>query len=100
MARRHNANDYGAPAARSNKLHRPLLLANNVLHFISTLIVMSIAAYFIHKFKKNTHLVYWVTIVRVSPSPASHLISSKSTLTQLIRTRQGAIDVLLYLPAL
>ncbi|KAH7079947.1 hypothetical protein BKA63DRAFT_436634 [Paraphoma chrysanthemicola] len=66
--------DYGAPAVRSNKLHRPLIMANHALHFVSSLIVMSIAAYFIHNFSKNTHLVYWVSI--------------------------AAIDTLLYLPAL
>jgi len=74
MARGHNANDYGAPAVRSNKLHRPLIIANHVLHFISSIIVMSIAAYFIHNFNKNTHLMYWVSV--------------------------GAIDALIYLPAL
>ncbi|KAH7339249.1 hypothetical protein BKA66DRAFT_581767 [Pyrenochaeta sp. MPI-SDFR-AT-0127] len=56
MARGHNANDYGAPATRSNKLHRPLIIANHVLHFISSIIIMSIAAYFIHNFNKNTYL--------------------------------------------
>lgn len=76
MARGHNANDYGAPAARSNTLHRPFIIANHVLHFISSIIVMSIAAYFIHNFNKNTHLVYWVSVVRISSSPASQLISS------------------------
>ncbi|KAF1851388.1 uncharacterized protein K460DRAFT_33951 [Cucurbitaria berberidis CBS 394.84] len=66
--------DYGAPAARSNTLHRPLLLANHILHWISSLIVLGISAYLIHDFRKNTHLVYWVAI--------------------------AALDVILYLPAL
>ena len=55
---------YGTPAARSNKMHRPAIMANHVLHWISSLIVMSIAAYFIHHFRNNTHLVYWLVIVR------------------------------------
>ncbi|KAF2627654.1 hypothetical protein BU25DRAFT_300855, partial [Macroventuria anomochaeta] len=68
------ANDYGAPAVRSNKLHRPLLAANHALHTISSLIVLGISAYFINKYTHNTHLVYWVAL--------------------------AAIDVLLYIPAL
>jgi hypothetical protein len=66
MARTTHAptSDYGAPAAQPNKLLRPLLTANNVLHFISSVIVMSIAAYFIANYNRNTHLVYWVSIVR------------------------------------
>ena len=60
---RHNTNDYGTSAGTSNKLHRPIILANHVLHWISALIVMSIAAYFISAFPHNTHLRYWVSIV-------------------------------------
>lgn len=75
MARGHAATDYGTPAAgRSNRMHRPALLANHALHWISSVIVMSIAAYFIHHYRHNTHLRYWVAL--------------------------GAIDALLYLPAL
>ncbi|KAF2033058.1 hypothetical protein EK21DRAFT_86498 [Setomelanomma holmii] len=70
----HANTDYGAPAVRSNKMHRPLIMANHALHFVSSLIVMSIAAYFIHNFPHNTHLVYWVSI--------------------------AAIDTILYIPAL
>ncbi|KAJ4366291.1 hypothetical protein N0V83_007927 [Neocucurbitaria cava] len=60
----HRNTDYGAPVDRSDKMHRPLLLANHILHWISSLIVMSIAAYFISKYhsRRNTHLIYWVTI--------------------------------------
>jgi len=70
----HAAEDYGTPAARSNRLHRPAILANHALHWISSVIVLSISAYFIHKFTHNTHLRYWVSI--------------------------AAIDTLLYIPAL
>lgn len=44
---------------------RTALTANNVLHWISSIIVMSIAAYFISKYRHNTHLVYWVTIAAI-----------------------------------
>lgn len=60
-------NDYGAPAVRSNKLHRPLLAANHALHTISSLIVLGISAYFIHEYTHNTHLRYWVALVRHLP---------------------------------
>ncbi|KZM22164.1 uncharacterized protein EKO05_0003797 [Ascochyta rabiei] len=66
--------DYGAPALRSNKLHRPLIAANHALHLISSLIVLGISGYFINKFTHNTHLVYWIAL--------------------------AAVDVFLYLPAL
>ncbi|CAO2658043.1 Nn.00g073030.m01.CDS01 [Neocucurbitaria sp. VM-36] len=71
-----NTTDYGAPVSRSNRMHRPLLLAIHLLHWISSIIVMSIAAYFISKYKsrRNTHLIYWVSI--------------------------AAIDAILYLPAM
>jgi len=71
---RHTGTDYGTAVNRSNKMHRPLLLANHLLHWISSLIVMSIAAYFISKFSHNTHLRYWVGL--------------------------GAVDAFLYLPAM
>jgi len=70
---RHTATDYGTPA-RTNNMHRPALLANHVLHWISSIIVLGISAYFIHKYTHNTHLRYWISI--------------------------AAIDTLLYLPAL
>jgi hypothetical protein len=73
MARNTHANtDYGAPAVRSNKIHRPLITATHALHFISSIIVMSIAAYFIHNFGHNTHIVYWVSVVRAR-RPAVYL---------------------------
>lgn len=56
--------DYGAPVARSNRLHRPLLAANNALHLISSVIVLGISAYFINDYTSNTHLRYWVAVVR------------------------------------
>lgn len=74
MARGHATDDYGTPTDRSNRAHRPLILANHTLHLISSIIVLGISAYFINKFSHNTHLVYWVTI--------------------------AAIDTFLYIPAL
>jgi CDP-diglyceride synthetase len=71
---RHGASDYGTAAGTSNKMHRPAILANHILHWISSLIVMSIAAYFISAFSHNTHIIYWVTV--------------------------GAVDAFLYIPAL
>jgi hypothetical protein len=65
----HNApattTDYGAAntAQRSNSLHRPLTLANHVLHWISSLIVMSIAAYLISQYRHNVHMRYWLAVV-------------------------------------
>lgn len=58
--------DYGTAVNRSNKMHRPALLANDVLHFISSLIVMSIAAYFIAAYGHNTHIRYWVALGAIS----------------------------------
>jgi hypothetical protein len=55
---RHGTSDYGTAAGTSNKMHRPAILANHILYWISSLIVMSIAAYFISAFLRNTHLVY------------------------------------------
>ncbi|EKG16271.1 hypothetical protein MPH_06525 [Macrophomina phaseolina MS6] len=55
-------------------MHRPAILMNHALHWASSIIVMSIAAYFIARFSHNTHLVYWICV--------------------------AAIDALLYLPAL
>jgi len=74
MARGHATNDYGSPAVRSNRLHRPAILANHAVHWISSIIVLGISAYFIAKFTHNTHLVYWVTV--------------------------AAIDAIIYIPAL
>ncbi|KAF2868843.1 hypothetical protein BDV95DRAFT_579487 [Massariosphaeria phaeospora] len=74
MARGHAANDYGAPADRTSTMLRPLLMANHALHWVSTLIVLAISGYFIDKFSRNTHLVYWISI--------------------------AAIDTILYIPAL
>ena len=45
--------DYGAPAVRSNRLHRPLLASNHALHLASSLIVLGISAYFIHDLKTS-----------------------------------------------
>jgi len=72
MARHgHAADKYGtpapapAPAARSNRFHRPAILANHALHWLSSIIVLGISAYFIHKFTHNTHLRYWVSIAAI-----------------------------------
>lgn len=66
--------DYGAPAIRSNKLHRPLIIANHALHIISSLVVLGISAYFIDKYAHNTHLVYWTALV-CHPSSFTSFIS-------------------------
>jgi len=65
MARGHATNDYGTPADRSNRAHRPAILANHLLHWASSLIVLGIAAYFINQFSTNTHLTYWITIAAI-----------------------------------
>jgi hypothetical protein len=70
--------DYGAPAVRSNRLHRPLLAANHALHLASSLIVLGISAYFIHDFENSTHLRYWVAIVRRLHPIVAHESSSTS----------------------
>jgi hypothetical protein len=67
MAREHVTNDYGSPAVRSNRLHRPAIFANHALHWVSSIIVLGIAAYFIAKFSHNTHLVYWISVVSSNP---------------------------------
>lgn len=78
FGRRNNAaptaptTDYGAPAVRSNRMHRPLMALNHALHLASSLIVLGISAYFIHAFENSTHLRYWVAIVR-PPSPPQTL---------------------------
>jgi len=74
MAPGNTVNDYGAPSTHSSKILRPLILANHALHWISSIIVMSIAAYFIAHYRHNTHLRYWISV--------------------------AAIDAFLYLPAL
>lgn len=69
------ANDYGAPAVRSNKLHRPLLAATHALHIASSIIVLGISAYFINNFTHNTHLRYWVALVcRLLSAPPPPLL--------------------------
>jgi hypothetical protein len=65
MARGHTTNDYGTTVNRSTRWHRPTILANHLLHWISSMIVLGISAYFIHEFSHNAHLIYWVTIVSV-----------------------------------
>lgn len=63
MAPGNTVSDYGAPSTRSSKILRPLILANHALHWISSIIVMSIAAYFIAHYRHNTHLRYWISVV-------------------------------------
>jgi len=65
MARGQTTNDYGSPAVGSNRLHRPAILANLALHWLSTIIILGIAAYFIAKFSHSTHLVYWVSVAAI-----------------------------------
>lgn len=86
--------DYGSPAVRSNRLHRPLLAANHAVHTISSLIVLGISAYFINEYTHDTHLRYWVALV-------CHLAPRLLPLFHDLTTdyRQAAIDTLLYLPA-
>jgi hypothetical protein len=67
---RHGETDYGTATGTSNKMHRPAILANHILHWISSIIVMSIAAYFISAYPNNTHLVYWLSVVSVQHSSA------------------------------
>ncbi|KAL1603974.1 hypothetical protein SLS60_005566 [Paraconiothyrium brasiliense] len=63
---RHATNDYGTPGpARTTRTLRPLLLANHALHFASSVIVLGISGYFIHKFTSNTHLRYWIGVAAV-----------------------------------
>jgi hypothetical protein len=75
MSRAHANTDYGAPTARANKFHLHMIIANHTLHLISSLIVMSIAAYFIANFNHNTHIVYWVSIVCHDPNSIASLVS-------------------------
>lgn len=75
------ANDYGDPAVRSNRLLRPLLSATHALHLISSLIVLGISAYFINNYTHNTHLVYWVALVRPL-TPRTNLFSLPNTSIQ------------------
>jgi hypothetical protein len=65
--------EYGR-TKQPSKLLRMGILANHWLHWISSVIVLSIAAYFIANYTPNTHLIYWVSV--------------------------AAVDTLLYLPAL
>ena len=68
---RTTANDYGTPGPVGASKMRPLLTALHALHLISSIIVMSIAAYFIAHWKSNTHLRYWVALVSLlSPTTA------------------------------
>jgi len=62
MDDRHAANDYGGPVNRSDRMLRPAMLVNHALHWASSIIVMSISAYFIAKFSHNTHLIYWICV--------------------------------------
>jgi hypothetical protein len=63
MAGGRASNDYGDPVVRSNRMHRPGIIANHALHWTSSVIVLGITAYFIAKFSNNTHLVYWICVV-------------------------------------
>lgn len=66
-------NDYGTPSS-THKSTRIALIANHALHFISSVIVLGIASYFIAAYTHTTHLRYWVGL--------------------------SAADILLYTPAL
>ena len=72
MDRGHVANDYGSPVNRSNRMHRPAILVNYAFHWISSIMVLSIAAYFIANYSHNTHLVYWISVVSIDPSRILH----------------------------
>ncbi|KAL5400228.1 hypothetical protein PMIN03_012558 [Paraphaeosphaeria minitans] len=69
----HATDDYGT-AARSNRLHRPAILANHAMHWVSSIIVLGISAYFLRNFTHNTHLRYWVSIVSL-PSLRLHSLN-------------------------
>jgi hypothetical protein len=65
MARNHATNDYGVASPRARRVHRAAMAANHALHWISSIVVLGISAYFIHEFANSVHLVYWVTIVSI-----------------------------------
>lgn len=115
FGRRNNAHaapttDYGSPAVRSNRLHRPLLAANHALHLASSLIVLGISAYFINDFTHNTHLRYWVAIVRPRPSPLpprcpprlspNPSVLARYCIMSLTTWTKAAVDSFFYIPAL
>ncbi|KAF2202510.1 hypothetical protein GQ43DRAFT_368984 [Delitschia confertaspora ATCC 74209] len=52
-------------AGPDSRILRPAILANHFLHWASSLIVMSIAAYFIAHWRRDQHLIYWVTIAAI-----------------------------------
>ncbi|KAL6706400.1 hypothetical protein ACN47E_005506 [Coniothyrium glycines] len=66
MARTRTTDDYGIASSTTSKLHRPLLFATHFVHWVSAIIVMSIAAYFISNYYHNTHLRYWVAVGAVT----------------------------------
>lgn len=80
MSRAHATDDYGVAKPRSDKTHRPLLAAKNGLHWISTLIVMSITAYFISHdwWPVNAHLKFWMAIVSNSTLESSFTERNKA----------------------
>ena len=77
MARTTTTNsDYGAPTVSANKTSRLLLTATHALHLISSLIVLGIAAYFIANFGHNTHILFWICVVRLPTQPITlHMLT-------------------------
>jgi len=80
FSRRNNTSDAYAPN-RGNRMLRPAILANHFLHWASSVIVMSIAAYFIAHFAHGQHLIFWITVAAVDTAvylPALFLPAVKS----------------------
>jgi hypothetical protein len=61
-------NDNTPVRIRLERLHRLLLMATYAMHFISSAIVLAIAAYFMSVVGENysTHLIYWTIVVRIT----------------------------------
>jgi hypothetical protein len=75
--------DYTAPdRARSNRIHRPLIIATHALHLVSSVIVLSMVAYLLSEFDRDInvehpnygrHLLYWLLVVRISRAMYDHV---------------------------
>lgn len=92
--------DYGTPVARSDNIYRPILIANHALHFSSSIIVLGISAYFINNYTHNTHLRYWVALVRPPSLSTPPSLQPPRDATTLTNALQAAVDTFFYLPAL
>jgi hypothetical protein len=87
IATRPITNDDAPVRIRSNRLHRPLLMAAYALHFISSAIVLSIAMYFLSKIKEvfdrenHTHglILYWTIVVCMRCSLSQQCVLNPTT---------------------